>query len=56
MYTFTTLKEGSDWSPHFVVYGDLGYQNGQCIPSITKEVMNGRFDVALHVGKYILFH
>jgi 3',5'-cyclic AMP phosphodiesterase CpdA len=32
------------------VYGDLGYQSGLSIPNITNEVMNGHFDVALHVG------
>ena len=46
LYTFNTLKKDSNWSPHFVVYGDLGYQSGLIIPNITNEhEINYRIDL-----------
>lgn len=49
---FTTIKEGTDWSPRLAVYGDLGNVNGQSIPRLQEEVQNGNFDAVLHVGGY----
>ena len=46
------LKDGTDWSPRFAVYGDLGYQNGDhSIPLLTKETNDRHWDVVLHVGE-----
>lgn len=50
MFWFRTIREGSDWSPRFAVYGDLGNVNGQSIPRLQQEVSRNRFDAILHVG------
>lgn len=50
VFWFTAIKEGSDWSPRFAVYGDLGNVNGQSIPRLQQEVHRNNFDAILHVG------
>ena len=50
MYNFQTLPDSSDWSPRFVVYGDLGNSNGRTIGRLQDEVQQNRYDVLLHVG------
>ncbi|ESO96417.1 hypothetical protein LOTGIDRAFT_150028 [Lottia gigantea] len=52
VYTFTTMKAGNDWSPRFVFYGDLGFINSQSVPRLDKDIQNGMYDVALHVGDF----
>jgi hypothetical protein len=32
VYWFTAMKDGTDWSPRFAIYGDLGSVNGVSIP------------------------
>ena len=52
VFTMYALKNGTDWSPRFAVYGDLGYQNGDhSIPLLTKEASDRRWDIVLHVGE-----
>ncbi|XP_054714033.1 acid phosphatase type 7-like [Uloborus diversus] len=50
IFWFTTLKTGTDWSPNFAIFGDLGNVNGQSIPRLQEEVQKNHFDVLLHVG------
>ena len=50
MFTLHTLFEGPYWSPRFLVFGDLGYKNGLCLPNMMKETAAGHFDAILHVG------
>lgn len=50
VFWFTTMKEGSNWSPRLAIYGDLGNDNGQSIPRLQAEVARGAFDAILHVG------
>ena len=50
VFWFTAMQEGSDWSPRFAIYGDLGSANGQSIPRLQQEVARGSFDMILHVG------
>lgn len=46
-----TIGEDPNYSPTFLVYGDLGYNNGQSIPRIKEQVINGgNIDAILHVG------
>lgn len=49
-FHFKTFPSGSDWSPHLIVFGDLGYENAQSVPRITQEVESGSIDAVLHVG------
>ena len=47
------LQNGSDWSPRFAVYGDLGYVNGISIPLLAKETSSRNWDVVLHLGENV---
>lgn len=50
VFWFKSMKTGSDWSPRFAIFGDLGSENGQSIPRLQSEVSRGAFDAILHVG------
>jgi len=50
VFWFSALKEGTNWSPRFAIFGDLGNVNGQSIPRLQQEVARGAFDAILHVG------
>jgi hypothetical protein len=45
------MKEGSDFSVKFAVFGDLGNVNGQSIPRLQEEAQRGMYDSILHIGK-----
>ncbi|RWS15355.1 iron/zinc purple acid phosphatase-like protein, partial [Dinothrombium tinctorium] len=49
-YSFTTLKDGSNWSPRFAIIGDLGLVNALSLPLIAKEVSENRYDIIFHDG------
>ena len=52
VFTMYVLKDGTDWSPRFVIYGDLGYQNGnRSIPLLRNQTNDRQWDVVLHVGE-----
>ena len=55
LFFFTAMQSGTDWSPRFAVYGDMGNVNAQSIPRLQDETERGHFDAILHVGKGILF-
>jgi acid phosphatase type 7 len=52
LFTFTTLKEGSNWSPRLAVFGDMGNKNAQSLPRLQQETQRGHFDTILHVGDF----
>ncbi|XP_054163358.1 acid phosphatase type 7-like [Oppia nitens] len=52
VFWFTTMKEGSDWSPRLAVFGDLGNENGQSIPRLQEEVQRDMYDAVLHIGDF----
>jgi hypothetical protein len=41
---------GSNWSPRFAVFGDMGNENAQSVGRLQEETQNGKFDAILHVG------
>ncbi|MBN3275407.1 ACP7 phosphatase, partial [Polyodon spathula] len=49
---FTAIKEGSDWSPNFALFGDLGNDNPQSLARLQKETQLGMYDVILHIGDF----
>lgn len=51
-FTFRALQNGSDWSPRFVIYGDMGLVNPQSLPRLINDTENGMYDVLLHVGDF----
>ncbi|KAJ6663774.1 hypothetical protein lerEdw1_009853 [Lerista edwardsae] len=52
VYSFRALRNGSDWSPRFVLYGDMGLENPQSLPRLTQDTEKGMYDVLLHVGDF----
>lgn len=42
----------TDWSPHFVFFGDLGNTNAQSLPRLQEEAQMGMYDAILHVGDF----
>lgn len=52
LFTFTAMPSGTDWSPHFAIYGDMGNVNAQSLPRLQEETMQGVYDAVLHVGDF----
>lgn len=52
VFYFTAMKPGSDWSPRFAVFGDMGNINAQSMPRLQEETMLGYYDAVLHVGDF----
>lgn len=48
--SFTAMPAGTDWSPTFAVYGDMGNVNGRAMARLQQEAQDGYFDAVLHVG------
>lgn len=51
-FYFKALKEGTEWSPFLVVYGDMGNDNARALPLLQLDAELGNFDVILHVGDF----
>ena len=51
-FHFKTYPTGSNWNPRLAIFGDLGYQNEQAIPHLTKEVQHNAYDAILHLGDF----
>jgi hypothetical protein len=43
---------GTDWSPRFAIFGDMGNTNAQSLPRLQEETMLGYYDAILHVGDF----
>lgn len=52
IYKFNAMKNGSNWSPKFAVFGDLGNKNAQSLPRLQEEVQRDVYDAVLHVGDF----
>ncbi|XP_077997692.1 acid phosphatase type 7-like [Glandiceps talaboti] len=52
VYYFTAMKDGTDWSPRFAIFGDMGNVNAQSVPALQEETQKGHFDAILHVGDF----
>ncbi|KAK7500302.1 hypothetical protein BaRGS_00008525, partial [Batillaria attramentaria] len=50
-FYFKTPPAGNNWSPHFLVYGDLGVQS-ESFPSLAEEALKGEYTAVLHVGDF----
>uniref|UniRef100_A0A8D0H3S7 Purple acid phosphatase n=1 Tax=Sphenodon punctatus TaxID=8508 RepID=A0A8D0H3S7_SPHPU len=51
-YRFRALRSGTDWSPRFAVYGDMGLINPQSLPRLQRDTQQGMYDAVLHVGDF----
>ena len=56
VFSFTTMKSGTNWSPTFAVFGDMGNDNVEALPYIQEEAQRGQVTAVLHTGtdRYIL--
>ncbi|KFM71094.1 Iron/zinc purple acid phosphatase-like protein, partial [Stegodyphus mimosarum] len=52
IYWFTAMQSGTNWSPRFAVYGDMGNVNAQSLPRLQEDVQKGMYDAVLHVGDF----
>nr|XP_006817248.1 PREDICTED: iron/zinc purple acid phosphatase-like protein-like [Saccoglossus kowalevskii] len=52
IYSFTAMPSGSNWSPRFAVFGDMGNVNAQSVGALQQETQKGHFDAILHVGDF----
>ena len=50
MFYFKTFPNGTEWSPRFVVFGDLGNVNGRTLGRLQDQVQRGEHDLILHLG------
>lgn len=48
----TAPKDHTNWSPHIVLFGDMGNENAQSLPRLQRETESGLYDAALHVGDF----
>ncbi|XP_064622979.1 acid phosphatase type 7-like [Lineus longissimus] len=52
LYTFTAMKNGTDFSTTFALYGDLGNGNGRSMGLLQKMAETGKFDFVVHTGDF----
>ncbi|CAG2106887.1 unnamed protein product, partial [Medioppia subpectinata] len=52
VFTFSTLKAGTEWSPRLAVFGDMGAVNAQSFPRLEQDVRRHRYDAIIHVGDF----
>ncbi|XP_071789353.1 acid phosphatase type 7-like isoform X1 [Asterias amurensis] len=52
LFFFTALRDGTDWSPRLVIYGDMGNENAQSLGRLQIGAQKGSFDAILHVGDF----
>ncbi|XP_064622970.1 acid phosphatase type 7-like isoform X1 [Lineus longissimus] len=52
MFTFTAMKSGTNWSPRFALYGDMGNKNAQSMARLQTEAEEGNVDFIVHAGDY----
>jgi hypothetical protein len=46
------MQAGSDWSPRFAIFGDMGNINAQSLPRLEEDTLSGLYDAILHVGDF----
>uniref|UniRef100_A0A1B0FHH9 Purple acid phosphatase n=1 Tax=Glossina morsitans morsitans TaxID=37546 RepID=A0A1B0FHH9_GLOMM len=51
-FEFRTVPEGSVWSPHVAIFGDMGNENAQSLARLQQESQRGIYDAIIHVGDF----
>jgi hypothetical protein len=46
------MRNGTDWSPHFAVFGDMGNVNAKSLTRLQREVHLDTYDAIIHVGDF----
>jgi len=58
IYTFitrndaNTIKNKDNLLERYLIFGDLGVQDGICLPDMQEKVLNGNYDVLIHLGDF----
>ncbi|CAG0881669.1 unnamed protein product [Cyprideis torosa] len=52
LFVMKVPLNGTNWSPRFAIYGDLGAENAQSLPRLQEEVQAGMYDAIIHVGDF----
>ncbi|XP_033103995.1 acid phosphatase type 7-like isoform X2 [Anneissia japonica] len=52
LFIFQTFPSGTEWSPRFAVYGDMGNENAQSLSRLQEDVQQGMYHSILHVGDF----
>ncbi|XP_036366285.1 acid phosphatase type 7 isoform X3 [Octopus sinensis] len=48
---FKTPPKGNEWSPSFVLFGDLGVES-RIHPTLTNEALSGKYSAFFHIGDF----
>ncbi|XP_014597779.1 PREDICTED: iron/zinc purple acid phosphatase-like protein [Polistes canadensis] len=51
-YVKTAPDNSIDWSPHVVIFGDMGNENAQSLSRLQQETHRGLYDAAIHIGDF----
>ena len=46
------MPEGSDWSPRFAIFGDMGNENAKSLTRLQREVQLDYYSALIHVGDF----
>ncbi|KAL5009257.1 hypothetical protein ScPMuIL_014838 [Solemya velum] len=52
VFSFSAMRNGTDWSPRILLFGDLGVLNGRSLPRIKNDVTKNHYDAIFHVGDF----
>lgn len=51
-YIKTAPHNSVEWSPHIVIFGDMGNENAQSLSRLQEETHRGLYDAAIHIGDF----
>lgn len=51
-FNFKTVKNNTDSSYSFAIFGDMGNENAQSLSRLQEETQNGMYDAIIHVGDF----
>merc|ERR1711988_423541 len=52
IFMFQAMKDSTDWSPRFALYGDLGVGNAKSLSYLQQEGQSSMIDAILHIGDF----
>lgn len=51
-FYFNTFPSDSNWIPRIALFGDMGNENIQSLPTLQEETQRGLYDAIIHVGDF----
>jgi hypothetical protein len=52
LFSFKAMPAGSDWSPRFAIFGDMGNVNAKSLTRLQREVQLDYYSALIHVGDF----